>query len=229
MNLLGNALKFTESGYIEVALRSSLNEDTKASVEIRITDTGIGMCKDFLFQGAFEPFRKRNQHSAGTGVGLNVVRRIIEDIGGSITIRSEPDKGTDITVQLPLARYDSPHDPELPQSAIYSTLSKLRGRKVTILHSKSPDASGPPENLRHWKVLMRYIDTLTSTLRNELHMDITRTSDWTGHEECDVVVCPEVSFGSLRDIREKANGRPPATLFVAMVSSGCTQCMRDIH
>ena len=89
MNLFGNALKFTESGYIEVALGSRDNEEGGSSVEIRITDTGIGMCKDFLFQGAFEPFRKLNQHSSGTGVGLNVVRRILEDVGGSIKVTSE--------------------------------------------------------------------------------------------------------------------------------------------
>jgi K+-sensing histidine kinase KdpD len=73
MNLFGNALKFTDSGYIELAVRSSANKEANAPVEIRITDTGIGMCKDFLFQGVFEPFRKHNEHSAGTGVGLNVV------------------------------------------------------------------------------------------------------------------------------------------------------------
>jgi hypothetical protein len=180
MNLLGNALKFTDSGYVEIALRTNVNQYSNGSVEIRITDTGIGMSKDFLFQGAFEPFRKRNQHSPGTGVGLNVVRRIIEDIGGSIKIKSEQDIGTDITVQLPLERYDRPYDPDSRHSAIYATLSQLKGRRVAILHSKPPDANGPPELLRQWGVLKRYIATLVSTVRNELHMEVTQTSEWTG-------------------------------------------------
>jgi hypothetical protein len=216
MNIFGNALKFTESGYIEVALRINANKEASASVEIRITDTGIGMCKDFLFQGAFEPFLKRNQHTSGTGVGLNVVRRILEDIGGSIKIRSAPDKGTDVTLQLPLMRYDRPHDPASPQSAIYATLSQLKGRKVIILHSKAPKANGPLDYLRHWNVLKRYIATLARTVQNELHMEVTQTSEWAGHDECDIIVCPEISFASLRTIREKSNGSVPAVLFIVM-------------
>jgi signal transduction histidine kinase len=73
MNLLGNALKFTEVGCIVISVRSNAVEGDKVPLEIKINDTGIGMSKDFLFNEAFEPFRKRDQHSAGTGVGLNVV------------------------------------------------------------------------------------------------------------------------------------------------------------
>jgi hypothetical protein len=204
MNLLGNAL------------RTHVNQESNGSVEIRITDTGIGMSKDFLFQSAFEPFRKRNQHSSGMGVGLTVVRRIIEDIGGSIKIKSEQDIGTDITVQVPLEHYDRPYDPDSSHSAIYATLSQLKGRKVVIFHSKAPDANGPLELLRQWGVLKRYITTLMNTVRNELHMDVTQTSKWTGLDECDIVICPEISFDSLKAIRDKAIVAPPATLFIAM-------------
>ncbi|KAF1833791.1 hypothetical protein BDW02DRAFT_551737 [Decorospora gaudefroyi] len=216
MNLLGNALKFTETGYVQISLRLSSVEEGQAPMEVRITDTGIGMCKDFLFKGAFEPFRKCNEHSAGTGVGLSVVRRIIEDIGGTIKIKSQPNVGTDITLQLPLARYDRPHEPESPHSAIYGTLAQLKGRKVCVLYSKSPDASGPPDHLRHWEVLKRYIHALTTTVRNELNMEVTESSEWTGHEDADVVVFPEISFASLKTIREKAAERPPALLFITM-------------
>jgi hypothetical protein len=53
-------------------------------------------------------------------------------------------------------------------------------------------------------------------MRNELGMEVTKTDEWDGHDECDVIVCPEISFASLKIIREKASGRPPAALFIAM-------------
>jgi hypothetical protein len=119
-------------------------------------------------------------------------------------------------MQLPLARHDEPHDTDSSHNAIYATLAQLKGRKVYILHSKPPDTSGPPEHLRDWKILGRYIDTLAATMRNELHMQVTKTSEWEGHDDCDVIVCPEISFASLKIIREKSKGQPPAALFIAM-------------
>ncbi|KAF1841778.1 uncharacterized protein K460DRAFT_173295 [Cucurbitaria berberidis CBS 394.84] len=216
MNILGNALKFTESGYILVWLRSDAAEASRASVTLKINDSGIGISQEFLFNEAFEPFRKHNPHSAGTGVGLNVVQRIIEDIGGSVEITSHPGKGTDVTLRLPLERNKRVENPGSPHNLILASLSQLKSRKICILHSKPPDENGPPEGLRHWQMLTRYIDAISSTLQDELKMIVTKTSEWDGHDESDVVVCPEVFFEGLQAIRSAMHRRPPATLFIAM-------------
>ncbi|KAJ4373931.1 hypothetical protein N0V83_002670 [Neocucurbitaria cava] len=216
MNLLGNALKFTESGYILVWLRSHDGDSSHASVTLKINDSGVGMSREFLFNDAFEPFRKYNQYTAGTGVGLNVVQRIIEDVGGSIEITSEPDKGTDVTLKLPMERHIRVDDPESPHSSILNGLSQLRNRRICILHSKSPDEDGPSDNLRHWGMLKRYIDALLTTLRDELKMDVTVTSEYDGDDTTDIVICPEVSFESLQRIRDTARRKPPATVFITM-------------
>lgn len=216
MNLLGNALKFTESGYVHLSLRSERTDSSKVPVTLRLSDSGIGISKEFLYNDAFEPFRKRNPHSAGTGVGLSVVRRIIEDIGGSIEITSVPDSGTDITVKLLLDRFKRPDDPDSPHSAIAASLIRLRRRKICLLHSKSPDADGPPESLREWQVLRRYIGALVATLETELQMDVTLSDDWDEQNDSDLVVCPEVSFESLQRIRSTVRRKPPATVFIAM-------------
>ncbi|KAF2856788.1 hypothetical protein T440DRAFT_512793 [Plenodomus tracheiphilus IPT5] len=216
MNMLGNSLKFTESGYVLLSLRSERAEGSKVPVTLRICDSGIGISRNFLLNDLFEPFRKQNQHSAGTGVGLSVVKRIIEDIGGSIEVSSEVDKGTDITVKLLLERYKRPEDSDSPHGAIAAALSQLKSRKICLLHSKSPDANGPPEHLREWQTLKRYINALVTTLEVELKMDVTLTSEWNGHDDSDIVICPEVSFESLQTIREVTHRKPPATLFIAM-------------
>jgi hypothetical protein len=113
-------------------------------------------------------------------------------------------------------RYDRPHDPESPYGAIYATLARLKGRRVCILHSKPPDTESLPELLGYWELLKRYIGALAKTLRSELKMYVTETSEWSGHDHFDVVIFPEVSFNSLNIIRENAKGRPPAALFIAM-------------
>ncbi|CAO2657602.1 Nn.00g037280.m01.CDS01 [Neocucurbitaria sp. VM-36] len=216
MNILGNALKFTESGYILIWLRSNDADASKASVTLKINDSGVGMSRDFLTNEAFEPFRKYNPHSAGTGVGLNVVQRIIEDVGGSIEIMSQPDRGTDVTLRLPLERNKRSEEPESPHNSILASISQLKSRRICILHSKSPDDNGPPESLRHWQMLKRYVDALYTTLREELKMVVTLTSEWDVHDESDVVICPEVSFEGLQAIRSVTHRRPPATLLIAI-------------
>jgi signal transduction histidine kinase len=219
MNLFGNALKFTESGFVHISVRSEhLSDHTgTGTVVLKISDSGIGMASSFL-QRAFEPFQKQNQHTTGTGVGLAVVKRIIEDIGGQIDIHSEASKGTDIILRLPLEclSNEEGHDPKINPLPV--AMAGLKGRKVCILyHISEPNDS--PEQLLHKQTLKRYVEVLSATLSNVLQLDIYQTSVWDGSDETEVVICPEVSFDSLQMIRRnaaKAGRRCPATVLIAM-------------
>ncbi len=218
MNLLGNALKFTESGFILVRVRvgSSSEDGSKASVTLEISDSGIGITNKYLLHEAFEPFRKANQHSPGTGVGLNVVKRIIEDVGGYVEITSEPQKGTDVTLKLNLERHKRSTEINSPHVALLSSLSPLNSRKICIFHAKPPGPDAPPESLLHWEMLNRYMNALFATLSGEINMTVTRTSVWNGSDEFNLVICPEVSFQSLTEIQKTTSQKPPAILFIAM-------------
>lgn len=215
MNVLGNSFKFTESGYISVSLRSVLVPSSRSHITLTIMDSGIGISKEFLFKEAFEPFKKQNQYSPGTGVGLSVVRRIIEEIGGSVQVQSEPNKGTTLTLKLSLDVAKKSEDMDSAHSALLTTLSKLQNRKVCILHSRSPHEDSA-DDLRHWQLLQRFIDALSSTLQNELKLSVSQVSEWDGLNDADVVICPEVSFESLKTIRTTSGRKPPATLLIAM-------------
>ncbi len=102
VNLLSNAVKFTEPGG-EVNLR--VNADAEAGVvRFAVQDTGIGMTADGINQ-LFQPFAQLDsslsrQHE-GTGLGLALVRRLAELHGGSVTVDSEPGKGSCFTIALP--------------------------------------------------------------------------------------------------------------------------------
>ena len=99
INLLNNAIKFTERG--EVALAATLDPD---SLRIAVSDTGIGIRPEDMGQ-LFRPFRQIDsgltRRHEGTGLGLAICRRLAELLGGAIDARSEPGRGSVFTLVLP--------------------------------------------------------------------------------------------------------------------------------
>ncbi|WP_415453959.1 ATP-binding protein [Bifidobacterium sp.] len=99
-NILGNAMKFTEPGG-HVSIRQS-SDDSMVSVEIR--DDGCGMSSDELAHVFDKFYQADTSHAAqGNGLGMAMVHRAVELLGGSITIHSERGKGTEVQVRLPAA------------------------------------------------------------------------------------------------------------------------------
>jgi two-component system sensor histidine kinase/response regulator len=96
-NLLGNSVKFTDAGEIE--LRATLSEKTGDKVKLRfsVRDTGIGMTAEQCAK-LFQPFTQADSSTTrkygGTGLGLSIVRRIVEMMSGQVWVESEPAKGT---------------------------------------------------------------------------------------------------------------------------------------
>ncbi len=100
-NLLTNALKFTEApGLVEVTLRADAN-----NARITIRDSGIGIARDMLDR-VFEPFAQAALLPPhGLGLGLSVVKQVVELHGGKVAASSEGvGKGSEFTVVLPLQR-----------------------------------------------------------------------------------------------------------------------------
>jgi signal transduction histidine kinase/CHASE3 domain sensor protein len=101
LNILSNAIKFTESG--EITLRARLNGEAKFSV----SDTGIGIASENL-QRVFEPFWQVEQSSTrragGTGLGLTVSRSLARLLGGEVSVESKLGDGSVFTLTLPLRR-----------------------------------------------------------------------------------------------------------------------------
>lgn len=120
LNLLGNAIKFSNEG--EIALRARSIEETAASmtVVIEVSDQGIGFDSDEA-EGLFEPFSQLDNRSirphGGTGLGLAICRRIIERMNGEIRANSEPGMGSCFTIVLTLSKPDTgstrPSEPAL--------------------------------------------------------------------------------------------------------------------
>ena len=99
-NLLSNAIKYTEPGGIIVAALSTTEEGVRGSVR----DTGIGIAAEDqpkIFSDFFRTKAARKLSAMGTGIGLSLVKRIIENAGGQIWLKSELGKGTEFTFESP--------------------------------------------------------------------------------------------------------------------------------
>lgn len=103
LNLLNNAIKFTEHG--GVTLEAALTTGARPAVRLRVTDTGIGIKPDDLAT-LFQPFRQidtgLNRRHEGTGLGLAICRRLAVLMHGEITAASEWGRGSVFTVEVPL-------------------------------------------------------------------------------------------------------------------------------
>jgi signal transduction histidine kinase len=98
-NLLANAIKFTDSGSVNVSL--SLDCQESEQLIFTVTDTGIGIAEEQKIC-LFDRFRTNDHSLAGSGLGLYLSRQIIEKHNGTITVDSQPEQGTTFTVYLPL-------------------------------------------------------------------------------------------------------------------------------
>ncbi len=105
LNILSNAVKYTDNGYIYFKCDEIGFEAEKATYRIEITDTGIGMHKNYL-EHIFEPFSKDEledrKHRLGTGLGMSIVKNNVDKLGGEITVDSNLGLGSTFVVTLTL-------------------------------------------------------------------------------------------------------------------------------
>lgn len=107
----GKTLKYTDQGLVSVSLSYSKTHRRKRSertICLSVKDTGKGMSPDFLHNHAFTPFVQESQFSAGAGLGLSIVRLIVNALGGKIEMQSQMGVGTETKVWRTLPFVPSP-------------------------------------------------------------------------------------------------------------------------
>ena len=106
MNLVGNAIKFTEQGYVLIEVRGNHdNANNAVDLTFNVTDTGVGIPKDkqsLVFEEFTQAEGSTSRRFGGTGLGLSIVASLVKMMGGTVTVQSEAGEGAKFTIQLTL-------------------------------------------------------------------------------------------------------------------------------
>ncbi|EGF31018.1 putative hybrid sensor and regulator protein [Oxalobacteraceae bacterium IMCC9480] len=147
-NLIGNAIKFTPAGDVLVAVRLAASTAQHAVLDIRVTDTGIGIPADKQAT-VFEAFEQEDgsttRRFGGTGLGLSITRRLVALMDGQITVRSAVGEGSTfaVTVRVGIEAGSAP--------ANDADVGLLAGRTLLLVDDNRASRSAIGKMVRHWR------------------------------------------------------------------------------
>lgn len=152
MNIFGNALKYTKTGFVFVKLTASpitTSENAVSGgpsdfqVNLTVKDTGQGMSMEYLQNGLFTPFTQEDPLAPGNGLGLSIVHQAVRSMGGHIQVSSLRGRGTEVSIEVTLTHVPIPNDKF--NSAEPEPILKVKhvtcGATVGLLELGSPDIS----------------------------------------------------------------------------------------
>lgn len=144
LNILSNAVKFTpEGGHIECTISHYKGAtDDECMTEVIISDNGIGMSKDFL-PHIFDMFEREHSSTAsgtnGTGLGMGIVKKFVDIMGGTIDIESELGKGSTFTVRIPCKIADE-KDFKATQIEYHADKASTLGKRILLAEDNDLNA-----------------------------------------------------------------------------------------
>ncbi|WP_305042605.1 response regulator [Geoalkalibacter sp.] len=150
LNLLGNAIKFTPRGEVEVALRSLLEEPGHVWLRLEVRDTGVGIAAE-VHDRIFESFTQADNSTArqfgGTGLGLSIVKQLTEMMGGRIRLESAPGEGARFLVDLRLEKQPA------AAPCVDAAIQRLAGLRVLVVEDNARAAGALADLLQAWGML----------------------------------------------------------------------------
>ncbi len=144
-NLVGNAVKFTQQGRVDVELEYIPEKGKPGTLKIQVSDTGPGIPEqqqDQIFKPFYQQSGQSNRQFEGTGLGLPITKRLVESMQGSISVTSQPGKGSVFTVTIPGVRQGD-----------YKEKEKLKG------------AESPPANIKFREATVLIVDDAMENLK----------------------------------------------------------------
>jgi signal transduction histidine kinase/CheY-like chemotaxis protein len=152
INLVGNAIKFTDKGEISLIVSAVERYEDASLIRFTVTDTGIGIPADKL-EHIFEPFSQVDESTTrrhvGTGLGLTISSRLIKVMGGTIEVQSEPGKGSTFSFTAFFAdAIGKAFTPEVPLA-----LEAIVDLRVLIVDDNATNRRILERMVRRWKML----------------------------------------------------------------------------
>ncbi|KAG8417255.1 hypothetical protein J3459_012460 [Metarhizium acridum] len=219
MNLVGNSLKFTTKGFVKVSLDQprispAAGEQEGTYVRLTVTDSGCGIGKSYLENDIFTPFIQEDGLKPGMGLGLSFVERIVTALKGSISIQSVVDKGTSVSVTLPL----SPVVPETatprlqnPGHEFESQKNDLRGLRVLLLGFRDTPSVDSDDGVFGTNVVER--EGIANICRDWLQMQVVDPSQSNSFVP-DLLLCDETYLHLNSHIHTQRNASSPPAVVI---------------
>ncbi|MGB5820555.1 MAG: ATP-binding protein [Saonia sp.] len=156
LNLLGNAIKFVEKGKIHLKITRKKKKGRKVLLEFEISDTGIGISEVGL-KHIFDPFKQAESDTfskyGGSGLGLSIVKQIIGNLGGNITVSSTLGTGTTFKFLLPFkesAHHTFPKKKKIP-SATANKKEIVKGMRILVFEDNLLNQKLIEQRLKLWE------------------------------------------------------------------------------
>jgi signal transduction histidine kinase/CheY-like chemotaxis protein/HPt (histidine-containing phosphotransfer) domain-containing protein len=208
VNLINNALKFTEKGEIGVLVSKGAEEDGEMDLRFSVRDTGMGIPVEKVDR-LFKPFSQVDSSSTrkfgGTGLGLAICARLIELMRGTITVESEVGKGSTFTFGIRTKPAVTPAHAQLPES-----VPELMHKVILLVDDNATNLRILTDLCRHWGLITQPASSAREAL------------DWLGAgAQCDIAIIDMVMEGTDgaelgREIRKLRSGaRLPMVLLTA--------------
>ncbi len=143
LNLVGNAIKFTPKGKIEIFVKKIFETEQKIGLEFRVKDTGIGIRKEkqkIIFDSFTQENETTTREYGGTGLGLAITKQLIELQGGEISVESEKGKGSTFIFSIPYLKKDLNLKPKEEKLKTIGSLEKILlidDNEMNLLFTKS--------------------------------------------------------------------------------------------
>ncbi len=234
VNLVGNAIKFTDHGEVRLALRLA-SDNGRLSLCFDVTDTGIGMNEEQVGK-LFRPFSQVDSSSTrkfgGTGLGLCISKHLAEALGGRIEVRSEPGKGSTFSVTIDPGPLDGTHMIQNAQEALLDrppSATTATPDKI-VLHGRILLAEDGMDNQQLIVLLLRNAGAHVRAVENgQLAVEAALAAREAG-EPFDVILVdmqmPVLNgYDATRQLRERGYTGPIVALTAHAMVEDCQKCL----
>ena len=139
-NLLSNALKFTDAGLVGLDIHPAPPADGRVMLGFTVHDTGIGIAQDVqegLFQRFFQADSSTTREYGGTGLGLAIVKQLCEQMGGRVSLNSEPGRGASFHCILPFAPVARHAKPPAPVAHVSRAQRTAKSQRILVAEDNS--------------------------------------------------------------------------------------------
>ncbi len=235
INLLGNAIKFTETGKVRVVASSVREFSGPSMLRFDIIDTGIGISATTISE-LFQPFNQGDSSATrrfgGTGLGLTISKRLAETLGGNIRVESVPGQGSTFSLTIAVGNIEEIPLLERPAGAIDPTARRSCETNVAAIHldCRILLAEDGPDNQRLITFLLKKAGAEVTVVENGRHALEQALAAWKHGRAFDVILMdmqmPVMDgYTAVRTLREHGYGGPIISLTAHAMAEDRQLCL----